>query len=63
MIDCLGGKLTKEINETTHLIIENFDKKNIKNIKNNIFKVNIQWIFNCFFFLYKMDENNKLYKI
>ena len=63
MIDCLGGKLTKEINETTHLIIENFDKKNIKNIKNNIFKVNIQWIFNCFFFLYRMDENNKLYKI
>ena len=59
----LGGKIVLQKDETTHFIIEkkiNMDKINKPN-KNQIF-VNINYIFQCYFNLTRMDENEKQYK-
>ena len=59
----LGGIIVISIDETTHFIIEN--KINIKNIikpKNTQIFININYIFQCYFNLNRMNEYEKQFK-
>lgn len=60
IIKDLGGSFTTHMNETTHFIIENnINSKNIIN-KNKLQKyVNVNYIFQCYFNLYKCSELDK----
>ena len=60
----LGGSIAISIDETTHFIIEN--KINMKNIikpKGNQIFININYIFQCYFNLNRMNEYEKQFKI
>ena len=60
----LGGSIAISIDETTHFIIEN--KINMKNIikpKGNQMSINISYIFQCYFNLNRMNQNEKQFKI
>jgi len=57
MIKELGGNIVIDINETTHFIIENkINMNKIVKQKNNQIFVNINYIFQCYFNLKRMNE-------
>ena len=60
----LGGIIVISLEETTHFIIEN--KINMKNIikpKDNQIFININYIFQCYFNLNRMNEYEKQFKV
>jgi hypothetical protein len=74
MVISLGGKCDEQQNEksSTHYIVDNiqifefseFKVKNIQIFQNKkVYCLPLKWIFNCFFFMKKMDENDTEYKI
>ena len=55
----LGGNITPSINDTTHFIVENKINTNKISNKNKLQKyVNINYIFQCYFNLYKFSESD-----
>ena len=58
MIKELGGSIVLNIEETTHFII---DTKKIPIKKDQIF-VNVNYIFQCYFNLTRLNENEKKFK-
>ena len=64
MIHSVGGKIVKD--DATHYIVSkyrvsDYDKK--KNKLKNSYAVNLKWLFHCYFFYTKMDENDIDYKL
>ena len=59
----LGGIIVISLEEASHFIIENnSNKKNIIKAKNNQIIINLNYIFQCYFNLNRMDENAKQFK-
>ena len=59
----LGGTIVISIDETTHFIIENkINSNKIYNKNNSQMYVNVNYIFQCYFNLYKFNELDKKYK-
>lgn len=72
IVKYLGGDVTSDKTATTHFIvsIENvklFIKPQNNNYSDNgintYYCVNLRWLFHCYFFLNKMDENLEEYKV
>ena len=67
MIEFLGGKVVEKIYKKTILthIITNRNRNNNQKYlfnENAKFYVNVKWLFHCYFYLIKMDENKEEYK-
>ena len=59
----LGGTIVISIDETTHFIIENkINSNKIYNKNNSQMYVNVNYIFQCYFNLYKFNELDKKFK-
>ena len=58
LVDELGGIIVTNFDETTHFVIKDeINKEKIKSLKSNQNIININWIFQCYFNLYKMNES------
>ena len=58
LVDELGGITVTNFDETTHFVIKDeINKEKIKSLKSNQNIININWIFQCYFNLYKMNES------
>ena len=59
----LGGEIVISLEDATHFIIENnVNKKNILKPKNSQKLINLNYIFQCYFNLFRMNENEKQFK-
>ena len=62
IIKDLGGKISLSVDDSTHFIIENtINSKKLFNKKDNQKYVNVNYIIQCYFNLYKLDELDKYY--
>ena len=62
IIKDLGGDISKNVNDATHIIIEyKINSKNVHIKKDNQKYVNVNYIIQCYFNLYKLDELDKNY--
>ncbi len=58
IISDLGGEIVVNPNETTHFIVKDEIKTEaISKLKKNQFVININYIFQCYFNLYRMNES------
>jgi hypothetical protein len=57
LVDELGGIIVTNFDETTHFVIKDEINKEKINLKSNQNIININWIFQCYFNLYKMNES------
>ena len=65
IINELGGEIVVKTDETTHFIVNDVIKKDIiKTLKKNQYVVDINYIFQCYFNLYRMKEleNQAIFK-
>ena len=58
IIKDLGGEIVVNINETTHFIVmDEIKSEDISKLKKNQYVININYIFQCYFNLYRMNES------
>lgn len=63
IINDLGGTITVINDETTHFIIENkYNLKKIYGLKKSSLFINVKYIFQCYFNLYRFNELDKQFK-
>jgi hypothetical protein len=67
MIISLGGKVVKSSEKnTTHYIVSNYKaslfNREIRK-KEQIFAINLKWLFHSYYFLTKMNEREQDYKV
>ncbi len=72
IVRLLGGKIKTKDSLSTHYVISNLKlndflehKRNNVNFKGNKknFLVNLKWLFHCYFFMKKLDENDPEYRL
>ena len=64
----LGGKITPIINASHFMVSEDkvgefSNNENIKLLQKKIIVVNVRWLFHCYFFYKRMDEEDEEYRI
>ena len=58
LIGELGGEIVVNLDETTHFIVKDeIKKENISSLKSNQNVININYIFQCYFNLFRMNES------
>ena len=58
IIKDLGGEIVVNINETTHFIVmDEIKNEDISKLKKDQYVININYIFQCYFNLYRMNES------
>ena len=58
IIKDFGGEIVVNINETTHFIVmDEIKSEDISKLKKNQYVININYIFQCYFNLYRMNES------
>jgi hypothetical protein len=61
IIYCLGGTEVTNINISTHIIASQNSTSYKTTAKSPVLK--LSYVFHCYFYLHRMDENDDLYKI
>ena len=60
LVDELGGNVVTKFDETTHFVFkEEVNREKIKSLRPNQHIISVNWIFQCYFNLFKMDELSK----
>ena len=60
LVDELGGNVVTKFDETTHFVFKDeVNREKIKSLRPNQHIINVNWIFQCYFNLFKMDELSK----
>ena len=57
LVDELGGNVVTKFDETTHFVFKDeVNREKIKSLRPNQHIISVNWIFQCYFNLFKMDE-------
>ena len=60
LVDELGGNVVTKFDETTHFVFKDeVNREKIKSLRPNQHIISVNWIFQCYFNLFKMDELSK----
>ena len=60
LVDELGGNVVTKFDETTHFVFKDeVNREKIKSLRPNQHIISINWIFQCYFNLFKMEEYSK----
>ena len=60
LVDELGGNVVTKFDETTHFVFKDeVNREKIKSLRPNQHIISVNWIFQCYFNLVKMDELSK----
>lgn len=59
MIFSMGGAVTIETSKASHVV---YGKESIITSETKTFNVNIKWLYHCYYFVSRMDENDDEYK-
>ena len=60
LVDELGGNVVTKFDETTHFVFKDeVNREKIKSLRPNQHIISVNWIFQCYFNLFKMDESSK----
>ena len=60
LVDELGGNVVTKFDETTHFVFKDeVNREKIKSLRLNQHIISVNWIFQCYFNLFKMDELSK----
>ena len=60
LVDELGGNVVTKFDETTHFVFKDeVNREKIKSLRPNQHVISVNWIFQCYFNLFKMEEYSK----
>ena len=60
LVDELGGNVVTKFDETTHFVFKDeVNREKIKSLRPNQHIISVNWIFQCYFNLFKMEEYSK----
>ena len=60
LVDELGGNVVTKFDETTHFVFKDeVNREKIKSLRPNQHIISVNWIFQCYFNLFKIDELSK----
>ena len=60
LVDELGGNVITKFDETTHFVFKDeVNREKIKSLRPNQHIISVNWIFQCYFNLFKMEEYSK----
>ena len=60
LVDELGGNVVTKFDETTHFVFKDeVNREKIKSLRLNQHIISVNWIFQCYFNLFKMEEYSK----